>query len=81
MPSQCGCQGELGDDVHIVSTGIGSARQCQKNQRAVFLYCARLALSFDKTGFGSAMSKNQRAVFFVLRSPCTIFAPTTNILR
>ena len=47
-------------------------RQCQKISKLFFAIALGLH-SLDKTGCASAMSKNQRAVFLLLRSACTIF--------
>ena len=62
-------------DAHIASSverlrlGIG-----KKISKLFFCQCARLALSFHKTGCASALAKNQQAVFLPVRSACTIFA-------
>ena len=50
-------------------------RKKMQIQGLCFSFFAHLALSFDKIGCGSEEQKtNLSALFFVLRSPCTIFA-------
>ena len=44
------------------------------NKKCFFsFHCARLALSLNKIGGGSAMKIKKCFFFFSLRSPCTIF--------
>jgi len=62
--------------LHYLWIRQAAARQCERKNLRLFLsHCARLALSLDKTGGGSAMREEKSSLFpFALRSPCTIFA-------
>ena len=61
-------------DFHYLSIRQEASRQWKKHARLFFSHCARLSLSFHKTGGASAMGKNMHACFFPLRSTFTIFA-------
>ena len=50
--------------LHYLLIRQAAPRQCQKISELFFCYCARLALSFDKTDCASAMSKKISELLF-----------------